>query len=239
MHRQKPQPSTQPSMLIPNKLPIPPSEPKPAPVRPPRHRCRLNLTALPVSQAHPVRLQVILSNMKPAVVALLSATLTCCVATAQQSAKPQEEKSPASATAASAHDTHSHMNERGEKGMGFSQTANTHHFLLKPDGGVIQVEVNNPKDSSSRDSIRAHLRHVTHAFSAGDFDIPMFVHDSVPPGVPEMKRLKDRITYTFDPTPHGGRVRIVTSDPAALAAIHKFLRFQIEEHQTKDSTTGP
>jgi hypothetical protein len=134
-------------------------------------------------------------------------------------------------------DDHTKMNERGEKGMGFSQNTTTHHFLLKPDGGTIQVEVNDPKDTAARDSIRAHLTHITHAFSSGDFDIPMFVHDTVPPGVPDMKRLKDQITYTFEQTPNGGRVLIHTSDPAARAAIHKFLRFQIEEHQTKDPTT--
>jgi len=134
------------------------------------------------------------------------------------------------------HDAHSKMNERGEKGMGFSQTANTHHFLLKSNGGVIQVEANDPKDIAARDSIRAHLTHISHAFAEGDFDIPMFVHDTVPPGVPDMKRLKDKITYSFQETPAGGSVVIATSDPDALAAIHKFLRFQITEHHTGDPT---
>jgi hypothetical protein len=147
---------------------------------------------------------------------------------------------PASSSAqAPNHDAHSKMNERGEQGMGFSQTTTTHHFLLRPDGGAIQAEVNDPKDTSGRDSIRGHLQHIVHAFSSGDFDIPMFVHDTVPPGVPEMKRLKDKITYSFEQTPNGGRVAIHTSDATALAAIHKFLRFQIKEHQTKDPTTAP
>jgi hypothetical protein len=151
---------------------------------------------------------------------------------AQQSTKPDSQKS----TDASPGHNHSQMNERGEKGMGFSQTTTTHHFLLKPDGGVIQVDANDPNDTSVRDSIRTHLTHTAHAFSAGDFNIPMFVHDTTPPGVPEMKRLKDKITYTFRETPTGARVVITTSDPDALSAIHKFLRFQIEEHQTHDPT---
>ncbi len=45
------------------------------------------------------------------------------------------------------HAAHTQMNERGEKGIGFSQTTTTHHFLLKSNGGVIQVEAN---DSVSR-----------------------------------------------------------------------------------------
>lgn len=134
-------------------------------------------------------------------------------------------------------DNHAKMNERGEIGMGFSQTATTHHFFLKPDGGVIQVEANDPKDIAARDGIRTHLTHIAHAFSAGDFDIPMFVHDTVPPGVTDMQRLKEKIAYTFEETPNGARIKIHTSDPSALAAIHKFLRFQIGDHQTKDPTT--
>jgi hypothetical protein len=47
--------------------------------------------------------------------------------------------------------------ERGEKGMGFSQTTTTHHFLMKSDGGVIQVEANDSTDTTNRDNIRMHL----------------------------------------------------------------------------------
>ena len=77
------------------------------------------------------------------------------------------------------HDAHAQMNERGEHAMGFSETATTHHFFLKPDGGVIQVEANDPKDTTSRDNIRMHLGHIARAFQNGDFDIPMFVHDTL------------------------------------------------------------
>jgi hypothetical protein len=126
------------------------------------------------------------------------------------------------------------MNERGEKGMGFSQTATTHHFLIKPNGGVIQVEVNDPADTAGRDSIRKHLTHIAQAFKQADFDIPMFVHKTVPPGVPEMKRLRDKIAYSFEETRGGGRVVICAADEESLAAIHKFLQFQIEEHRTGD-----
>jgi hypothetical protein len=64
----------------------------------------------------------------------------------------------------------------------------------------------------------------------------MFVHDTVPPGVPEMKRLQKHIRYVFEGTPNGGRVVISSADAKALAAIHRFLQFQIQEHKTGDST---
>jgi hypothetical protein len=129
-------------------------------------------------------------------------------------------------------DAHAQLNGRGAEGMGFSQTATTHHFVLSPDGGVIQVETNNSADAGNRDRIRMHLSHIAHAFANGDFDIPMFVHDTVPPGVADLKRLRGKIRYSVEQTPNGGRVVINTSDKRALAALHAFLRFQIQEHHT-------
>ena len=134
---------------------------------------------------------------------------------------------------------HAQMNERGEKGMGFSQTATTHHFLLTSDGGVIQVETKAAADATSRGEIRMHLTHIAKAFQSGDFDIPMFVHDTVPPGVPEMKRLQKEIRYSFAETPNGGRVVISSANKEALDAIRRFLRFQIQEHRTGDPVDVP
>jgi hypothetical protein len=131
------------------------------------------------------------------------------------------------------------MMHRGETGMGFSQTSTTHHFLLKPDGGVIQVDANDPSDADSLSSIRMHLHHIAGAFQQGDFDIPMFVHDTVPLGEPEMKRLKDEIHYSIEESATDGRVIIHTENKAAIAVIHQFLIFQIIEHKTGDPTSLP
>ena len=146
----------------------------------------------------------------------------------------QPNQKPESQKESPMHATHTQMNERGEKGMGFSQTATTHHFLLNSNGGVIQVEAKDSADSTNRNQISMHLGHIAKAFQSGDFDIPMFVHDTVPPGVPEMKRLRKDIQYSFAETPNGGRVVISSANKEALEAIHRFLRFQIEEHKTGD-----
>jgi hypothetical protein len=129
------------------------------------------------------------------------------------------------------------LHERGEKGMGFSQTATTHHFLLLPTGGAIQVEANDSADSESRDHIKMHLHHIAKAFQTGDFHIPMFVHDTVPPGVEVLKSHAKNIQYSIEETPNGGRVLLKTTDKEALEAIHNFLRFQITEHKTGDPLT--
>lgn len=158
---------------------------------------------------------------------------------AAQSEKPKNPHSDCPMHKAHGGSDSSAMNMRGEKGMGFSQTATTHHFLLRTDGGAIQVEAKDSADAASRDNIRMHWAHIAKAFSRGDFAIPMFVHDTVPPGVPVMKELSGKISYKFEETPSGGRVVIATRDKDALAAIHAFLRFQIDEHRTGDSTVAP
>jgi hypothetical protein len=137
------------------------------------------------------------------------------------------------------HQSDSDLNHRGEQGMGFSLTATTHHFLLKPDGGVIQVEVNDASDANQLADVRMHLHHIAAAFQKGDFDIPMFVHDTVPPGEPEMKRLRDQIQYSLEETKTGGRVVISSTNKNAVVAIHEFLIFQIQEHQTGDPLQVP
>ena len=129
---------------------------------------------------------------------------------------------------------HDAVNQRGDHVMGFSHEKTTHHFLIQKDGGTIQVEANDPKDTESRDQIQAHLPHIAKMFAAGNFQAPMLVHDTVPPGVPTMQRLMSEISYRYEKTDRGGRVRITTQNAEAVEAIHDFLKFQIADHKTGD-----
>jgi hypothetical protein len=124
---------------------------------------------------------------------------------------------------------------RGDHAMGFSHDTTTHHFLLNKSGGAIEVTANDPADLKSRDQIRMHLAHIQKKFAAGDFDVPMFIHDTTPPGVPTMIRLRDQIHYKFEQTPQGAIIRITTTNSEARQAVHDFLRFQISDHKTGDS----
>ena len=127
------------------------------------------------------------------------------------------------------------VDARGDHAMGFSHEASAHHFLLLADGGAIEVDVKDQDDKVTRDEIRTHLSHIAQMFTEGNFQVPMFIHDTVPPGVSVMESKRRAISYTFEPTPTGGRVRITTVDKDALEAIHRFLGFQIEDHRTGDS----
>jgi hypothetical protein len=127
------------------------------------------------------------------------------------------------------------LNSRGEHVMGFSHDKTTHHFGLTKTGGIIQVRVKDATDLAIRDHIRMHLQHISKAFAEGDFEDPMEVHAEVPPGVPAMKKLKDKITYRYESIANGGRVVIRTDNADALEAVHNYLQYQIREHKTGDS----
>jgi hypothetical protein len=126
------------------------------------------------------------------------------------------------------------VEEGGNAAMGFDQDATTHHFLITDDGGVIQVTGNDARDTANCDAIRAHLEKSAQDFSAGVFDSPLATHGEVPPGVPVLQQRKGSITYRYEAIDGGARVRIVASDPQAVAAVKEFLRYQIREHKTGD-----
>ena len=127
------------------------------------------------------------------------------------------------------------MNKRGDHVMGFDHMKTTHHFLLQEQGGSIEVTANSSDDVESREQIRMHLKHIAKMFAEGNFNAPMLIHDQTPPGAPVMQKLKGEITYNFEEIDRGAAVRISTTNPTALKAIHDFLRFQIKEHKTGDS----
>ncbi len=135
------------------------------------------------------------------------------------------------------HDTHAEeVNERGDSVMCFDHKKTTHRFLLHPDGGAIEVTANDAADKESRNQIRKHLGHIARMFAGGNFEAPALIHARVPPGVPVLQRLKTEIKYDYEETDHGARVRIKTANREALSGVHEFLRFQIKDHETGDST---
>jgi hypothetical protein len=118
--------------------------------------------------------------------------------------------------------------------MGFSHEKTTHHFYLFTDGGSIEIASNDPADAESQKAIRNHLSMIATKFSNGDFTIPMFIHDTAPPGAETMKRLNNKIRYVVSNTVGGAQIRITSDDTEAIQALHDFLKFQIQDHQTGD-----
>jgi hypothetical protein len=122
------------------------------------------------------------------------------------------------------------MQKRGMMAMGVDQYMSAHQFDILPDGGRIALQMKDD-DTLGVAQIRAHLKLIQHAFQAGDFSTPAFVHMKTMPGTEAMTRRKDFIKYTYADIPRGGEVRITTSDPESLAAVRQFLLAQRMDHR--------
>ena len=133
-----------------------------------------------------------------------------------------------------AQDHQAQVNEHGDHVMGFSHEKTTHHFELHYDGGTIDVRTNDVKDAEGRDQIRSHFRHIAQMFAAGNFNAPMLIHGDNVPGTATMSKLKDQIHWDLQETQRGARIAITADNKAALDAVHEFLKFQIQDHQTGD-----
>ena len=122
------------------------------------------------------------------------------------------------------------LQARGEMGMDVDQYASTHFFDALPDGGRIEFQYDSD-DSKGVEAIRSHLREIEAAFNNGDFSTPNFVHSQEVPGTDVMSERRQHIEYRYEELPRGGELRLTTSDPEALGAIHEFMAFQRQDHR--------
>jgi hypothetical protein len=130
------------------------------------------------------------------------------------------------------------MQARGQEVMGVDQYTSTHQFLSLPGGGRIELQ-RDRDDSVGTAAIRAHLRHIAQAFSAGDFGAPFAVHQEGVPGVPIMRARRATISYDVSDLPRGAALRIRSRDSVAIDAIHRFLAYQRREHHAAPAARAP
>ena len=127
------------------------------------------------------------------------------------------------------------MQARGRLVMGVDQYTSTHHFDALRDGGRIGLR-RDRDDSAGTARIRAHMREIARAFAAGDFEAPASVHAESVPGVPVLRARRAAIRYEVSDVPRGAELRIRSSDPLAVEAIHHFLAYQRKEHHAASAT---
>jgi len=116
-----------------------------------------------------------------------------------------------------------------------SHETTRHSFRLFADGGAIELRANDAADTATIAGVRTHLQEIADQFAANDFATPAFVHGREPAGVAGMRQLHDAIAFKYESVKGGGRIRMTTANPEALAAIHEFLKFQVVEHRTDNS----
>jgi hypothetical protein len=150
---------------------------------------------------------------------LITAALAATLAAGDGSVRP----------AAAQDTTFAGVQRRGKQAMGVDQSTSIHKFDALPDGGRIELQ-RAIDDSAGIATIRAHIRDIAKAFKSGDFSTPEFVHMQKIPGTKAMADKRSVISYEPHDLPRGAELRIRTTDPNALAAIHEFMAFQRSGH---------
>lgn len=151
-------------------------------------------------------------------IALLTATLSAC-------------SQPANKSVATPDSSFAALQDRGAMAMGVDQYSSKHTFEITADGGRISLQ-RDSVDSLGIAQIRGHMRLIQHAFEAGDFSTPAFVHSREMPGTRIMTQKRNAISYRYEDLPRGGAVVITTQDSAARAAIAEFMSAQRGDHHS-------
>ena len=86
-------------------------------------------------------------------------------------------------------------------------------IFLEKEGGSIEVEAKSANDSQTRDTVREQLQND--------------LRTNIPSSTPALQQHRKDIKYHFEKTRLGGRVRIQTHDPEALAAVQSYLKTQM------------
>src|SRR5215216_4586279 len=64
------------------------------------------------------------------------------------------------------------LKKRGALAMGFDQDQAVHHFLLRANGGAIEVVAKNAADAGTISQVQSHFREIAQSFASGIFDKP-------------------------------------------------------------------
>ena len=120
--------------------------------------------------------------------------------------------------------------KRGATVMPFDLTKTHHVFEDNPEGGVQTVTSNDPTDTLQVRLIREHLQLEASRFAHGEFDDPMAIHGMAMPGLAELKSGAARITVAYSELPGGAVLRYKASEPALIAALHRWFAAQRMDH---------
>jgi hypothetical protein len=179
---------------------------------------------------HPAALLAPAHPMRAITIRLMLFTLAAAPLAAQTPTDHARMNHAAHASTDTAFDA---MQRRGRDAMGVDQYTSIHRFDALADGGRIELQ-RDRDDSAGAATIRSHMRDIARAFASGDFGTPATVHLETVPGADVMRARRRHIRYEPIDLPRGGALRIRSSDPAAVTAIHRFLAFQRTEHRVPE-----
>ena len=122
-----------------------------------------------------------------------------------------------------------HGEHLGAAVMPFDLARSIHVFTPLADGGTQEV-ISRDGDPAQVDLIRAHLRKEADAFAGGDYSDPSSIHGAAMSGLAELRAGAGRVAVAFTTIPKGAALRFKSSDPALVAALHRWFAAQVRDH---------
>jgi hypothetical protein len=111
-----------------------------------------------------------------------------------------------------------------------------HVISILADGGSMAVR-GATGDAEQLTHVRQHLQQLTTALTTGHLASP--AHLQCVPGAAEIATERASITYVYTELPAGAELRMLTANPAALAAIHAFLKHHDRSRSGRASARRP
>jgi hypothetical protein len=143
-----------------------------------------------------------------------------------------------SQSATPAADPFQDMNARFSRLLGVSLDKIKLHYYIVKNGGVVDISAKDPNDSSTIAAIQKYLQNQKDLWEKGKESAVTAVHERPPESAATMRRLRNEITFYMAKTDTGGDLRMFSINDQARLAIQDYMRFEIAEHRTGDSTTA-
>ena len=121
--------------------------------------------------------------------------------------------------------------ERGKDIMPFKREATTHIFIKTAEGGTQRVVAKTVTEAGQIKFVRDHLQEIKQQFLRGDFSGPSHIHGPHMPGLDELRSAKPiQIAIDYRDVDGGAELVYRTSEPAMVAALHKWFDAQLSDH---------
>jgi hypothetical protein len=114
--------------------------------------------------------------------------------------------------------------------MSFNMSKVTHFFIKTDSGGVIEIDVKDPKDKTQISLVRKHLEKEKKLFSNADFRDPKTLHGKNMPGLRTLSESAGKYKIMYKELPLGAQLTFSSKDSMVVKALHTWFDAQLKDH---------
>ena len=129
--------------------------------------------------------------------------------------------------------------QRASRVTGIDSDRVQRHFYVLKNGGAIEITAKDANDEATIKAIRTWLKKESDFFTKGNYESAAAIYGKAPESTIQLKKLRDEVNFAMVQEDNGAVLRMLTVNPQAKAAIHEYLKFQIDQLGTGDPITPP